>query len=209
MATMQTTTERAVGEGTRHAPEAPVGRTTGWWGMVLFICTEAATFAAFMASYFYIRFAGEGAWPPLAERLPGLTLPSIGTGILVVSCLPMAGAVRAAPRGHRGRLTVGVLVSLLLGCGFVALQLLDWKAEWPDSTISKDAYGSLFYTITALHTIHVVVGLFMLAVLVASALLGRIGSRRPEPVGIVALYWYFMAVLAVAVYVTVYISPYL
>jgi heme/copper-type cytochrome/quinol oxidase subunit 3 len=55
----------------------------------------------------------------------------------------------------------------------------------------------------------VVVGLFMLAVLVASALLGRIGSRRPEPVGIVALYWYFMAVLAVAVYVTVYISPYL
>ena len=37
--------------------EAPAGRTTGWWGMVLFICTESATFAAFLASYYYLRFS--------------------------------------------------------------------------------------------------------------------------------------------------------
>jgi cytochrome c oxidase subunit 3/cytochrome c oxidase subunit I+III len=209
MATVERTTERPLYEGAGSAPEAPVGRTTGWWGMVLFICTEAATFAAFLASYFYLRFAGEGPWPPVADKLPHLLLPSVGTGILVVSCLPMAGAVRAAPRGHRARMQLGVVASLLLGCAFVVLQLLDWRQEYPSSTISKDAYGSLLYTITGLHTIHVVVGLLMLAGLWVSAALGRIGGRRPEPVGIVALYWYFMAALAVAVYVTVYISPYL
>jgi heme/copper-type cytochrome/quinol oxidase subunit 3 len=49
----------------------------------------------------------------------------------------------------------------------------------------------------------------MLVVLVASTLLGRIGPKRPEPVAIVSLYWYFLAVLAVCIYGTVYLTPYL
>lgn len=191
------------------AAERPIGHSTGWWGMVLFIATESVTFAAAIASYFYLRFAkGSAPWPPPADKLPDLVVPSIATGILIASCVPMLVASRTARRGHGAISGLGTFLALLGGAAFVALQFLDWFAEWPDSTLSKDAYGSLFYTITGLHTTHVVIGLGMLLFLVVGALVGRVRAGRWEPVAIVALYWYFMSVLAIAVYLTVYIAPY-
>lgn len=192
------------------AAERPVGHSTGWWGMVLFISTEAVTFAAAIASYFYLRFVKSSEpWPPPAEKLPDLLLPSIATGVLIVSCLPMLVASRAARRGHGGISGTGTALAFLGGVGFFVLQLLDWFSEWPSSTLSKDAYGSLFYSVTGLHTAHVVVGLGMLLFLVVGAAVGRVRHGHWEPVAIVALYWYFMSVLAIAVYLTVYITPYL
>lgn len=204
-----TSTDRSLRRDPRRAPERPVGHTTGWWGMVLFIATEAATFATAIASYFYLRFAKAAPWPPPPERVPDLVLPSIATAVLVVSCLPMLLAVRAGRRASTGGTGLGVLTTILGGVAFLVLQVLDWGAEWPRSTLSKDAYGSLFYSVTGLHTAHVVVGVGMLVFLLAGAAAGRVRSGHWEPVAIVSLYWYFMAVLAVAVYVTVYISPYL
>ncbi len=203
------TLEAEVRRGAGPEPEAPIGHSTGWWGMVLFIATEGVTFAAAIAAYFYLRFAHASPWPPPADKAPDLVLPSVATGVLVLSCVPMAVAVRTA----RARLAVlsGVTTTatLLAGCGFLVLQILDWVSEWPSSTLSKDAYGSLFYLVTGLHAAHVLVGLGMLLFLVVSALVGRISRGHGEPVAIVGMYWYFMAVLAVAVYVTVYLTPYL
>ncbi|HET7328177.1 MAG TPA: heme-copper oxidase subunit III [Nocardioidaceae bacterium] len=192
----------------RHAPERPVGHTTGYWGMVLFICTEATTFATFLASYFYLRFAGSGPWPPTGDPLPELFWSSLETGALLVSVVPMAVAVRTVAKGRR---TGGLLMLALvwaLGAAFVSFQIMDYLVSYPQSTLSSDAFGSLYYTITGLHTAHVVVGLLMLIAVIASTALGRLGKRRPEPVALMAMYWYFLAVLSLAIYVVVYISPY-
>jgi cytochrome c oxidase subunit III len=207
--TLETRTEKALDRSPVAAPERPVGHTTGWWGMVLFICTEAMTFAAFLASYFYLRFDHGGPWPPVADKPPHLFFPSVGTAVIVASCATMAMAVRAAPRGRSVVQGLTLLVTLLGGCVFVAFQCIDYLQEMPSSTPTKDAYGSLLYIITGLHLVHVVLGLFMLLALIASTLLGRVGSSRPEPVAIVSLYWYFLAVLAVCIYGTVYMTPYL
>ncbi len=203
------TTEANIHHAAAAAREAPVGRSTGWWGMVLFISTEAATFAAFLASYFYLRFSHTTGWPPPADKLPGLLYPSIATGVLVISCLPMLLAVRATPRGSRSGGGLGTLGALAGGCAFLVLQVVDWAAEYPSSTPSKDAYGSLFFVITGLHAVHVAIGVGMLLFLLASLAMGRLGRQRHEPIALVALYWYFMSIVALAVYATVYISPYL
>lgn len=208
MTSLEATTEGAIGRRARRAPEGPVGRSTGWWGMVLFICTESATFAAFLASYFYLRFDSHGPWPPPSDKLPGLFWPSLSTGILVLSCIPMAIAVRAAKRDARAATWLNLLLVFLSGALFCALTGLDFVIEWPESTLSKDAYGSLFFTIPGLHAVHVLVGVAMAAMLLIGVPLGRV-RRHPQSVGIVALYWYFLGVLAIAVYGTVYISPYL
>ncbi len=209
MATTTTATERSLGHDDPRVPEAPVGRSTGWWGMLLFIATEAATFAAFLASYFYVRFADGGPWPPPGDKTPGLLWPSVMTVLLVLSCVPMLIASRSASRPRPGALNGSLAAVVGSAAAFLVLQVVDWRIEWQSSTISENAYGSLFYTITGLHAVHVLIGLGMLSLVLASALRGRLGPRRPEPVRIVALYWYFMAVVAVAVYLTVYLSPYL
>ncbi|WP_310963393.1 cytochrome c oxidase subunit 3 [Nocardioides terrisoli] len=187
-------------------PEAPVGRTTGWWAMALFIATEAAMFAAFLASYFYLRFGHQGPWPPTGDKPPHLLVSSIGTGILLLSCVPMFLSVRSARRRPRGTALL-TLVAALGGIAFVVLQWIDWTEEWPASTMSKDAYGSMLYTITGLHAVHVILGVLMLGLLALGSLLR--GPRRAQggAGAVVAMYWYFLSVLAVAVYLTVYISP--
>ena len=208
MTAAQQTLDTRVHAGAGPAPEGPAGRSTGWWGMVLFIGTEGATFAAAIASYFYLRFAKAAPWPPPGDRAPDLVLPSIATAVLVLSCVPMLLASRAARAHRRGAAGAAVLLTLLAGAAFVVLQVVDWVSEWPSSTLSKDAYGSLLYSVTGLHTAHVVIGLGMLLFLLVEAAAGRTrGSAQSVP--IVALYWYFMAVLAVAVYLTVYLTPYL
>jgi len=189
------------------APEAPVGRTTGWWAMVLFISTEAATFACALASYFYLRFSAKGPWPPVGEKEPDLLLPTVATVVIVASCAPMLAGSLLAARHSRAGAALGTLGALAGGIAFLVLQIVDWASEWPDSTLSKDAYGSLLYGITGLHAVHVVIGVGMLAFLLASLRLRHRAARPRGPVHLVALYWYFMGVVALAVYVTVYLSP--
>jgi cytochrome c oxidase subunit III len=211
------TAEASVSTGSegaiRHTPlvadEAPAGRTTGWWGMVLFIGTETATFAAFLASYYYLRFSTDGTWPPDGEKLPSLTVPTIATAVLIVSCLPMWLCGRAAQARRSRRRLVMLVVTLVGGCCFLVLQVVDWRDEWPDSTLSKDSYGSLFYSLTGLHTVHVVLGVLMLLLLFAQALvLGQQPSRQAGSIRVVAMYWYFLAAVAVPVYITAYLAPY-
>jgi len=185
----------------------PVGRTTGWWAMVLFIATEGATFAAFVASYFYLRFSATGPWPPHGDIPPKIVVPSIATAVIVLSCLPVWLAGRWAANGRRALATTASIVTLCAGAAFVVLQITDWFAEWPASTLSKDAYGSLLFGLTGLHVAHVVVGLGMLAFVAVSLATRRAAARPGGPVSLIALYWYFMALVAVALYVTVYLSP--
>ena len=202
-------TDAAIGRTPARLSEAPSGRTTGWWGMVLFICTETATFAAFLASYYYLRFSDDGPWPPAGDKLPSLVLPTVGTALLIISCLPMWLAGRAAVARAGGRRLLMLALTLCGGVGFLVLQVLDWQSEWPASTLGKDAYGSLFYAVTGLHTVHVVLGVLMLLLLLAQA-----WRLRWEPhhqagsIHVVALYWYFLAAVAVPVYITAYLAPF-
>lgn len=199
-------TEHEVLVRPRPAPEVPAGRSTGWWAMVLFISTESATFAALIASEFYLRFSAKGSWPPASEKEPDLVLPTIATVVLLVSCVPMLLGSLTAARGSRVGGLLGTLGALAGGIAFLVLQVLDWLSEWPDSTISKDAYGSMFYGITALHAAHVLIGVGMLVFLTIALVVRRAAARPRGPVSLVAMYWYFMGVIAVAVYLSVYLS---
>jgi heme/copper-type cytochrome/quinol oxidase subunit 3 len=177
--------------------------------MVLFIATEAATFAAAIASYLYLRFSASGPWPPTGDRPPSLLLPTLATAVLVVSCVPMALTSVTTRLRSRAGTFAAVLTVAAAGVAFVVLQILDWLSEWPDSTLHKDAYGSLLYSLTGLHTAHVVLGIGLLGFLLASLGVRKEVARPHGPASLIALYWYFMAAIAVAVYLTVYLSPHL
>lgn len=195
-----------------RAPELPVGHTTGWWGMVLLTATESMMFGVFLASYFYLRFTTPGSWPPAGDKMPSLFWPSVGTSTLIISALPYWLGRRAAAAGHAALAGLALFIAWLLGCGFVLFQFFDWIGEYPQSTLSKDAYGSLFFTIPGLHVAHLVAGLIMVGVLVARSLVTGIAGEaklKAMPIKVIGIYWYFLVIVAVAIYVVVYLSPYL
>ncbi|MFC4859377.1 cytochrome c oxidase subunit 3 [Actinophytocola glycyrrhizae] len=188
------------------ATEMPSGRTPGWWGMVLFIATEAALFSLLLGSYFYVRFQHGSPWPPAGIKEPELLKPLIMTALLLPSSLPVMWAERGIRRGKRWRLRLGLLATLLLGGGFLAMQASEYATKLAEFTWTTDVYGSLFYVITGFHGFHVTIGLVMVAWLLAASLRGSFGYRRHERVRLTALYWHFVDVVWVGILFTLYLS---
>jgi heme/copper-type cytochrome/quinol oxidase subunit 3 len=191
------------------ATEEPVGRTTGWWGMVMFITTEATLFAALLASYFYLRFQAGGHWPPPGIDKPKLLRPLIMTALLLPSSLPVIWAERGIRKGQRWRLRLGLTATLLMGAGFLTLQGFEYADNLKKFTFTTHVYGSLFYTITGFHGFHVTVGLLMVLWLLAASLRGSFGYRHHERVVLAALYWHFVDLVWAAILFSLYLSVYL
>ncbi|GAB3137622.1 hypothetical protein GCM10027290_03660 [Micromonospora sonneratiae] len=191
------------------AVETPAGRSTGWWGMVLLVATEATLFAVLLGSYFYLRFQAGPHWPPVGIEPPELVRPFIMTALLLPSSLPVIWAERGIRRGEQWRLRTGLATTILLGLSFLAMQATEYADNLELFTFTTDVYGSLFYTITGFHGAHVTIGLLMLGWLLVAAFRGSFDARRHERVRIVALYWHFVDLVWVAILFTVYLSPWL
>jgi heme/copper-type cytochrome/quinol oxidase subunit 3 len=189
------------------ATEMPSGRTTGWWGMVLFVTTEATIFAALLGSYFYLRFQLGTQWPPPGIEEPELTKPLIMTAFLLPSSLPVMWAERGIRKGQRWRLRLGLTITLVLGLAFLSLQAVEYANNLKKFTFTTNAYGSLFYTVTGFHGFHVAVGLLMVGWLLAASLRGSFGYKRHERVRLTAIYWHFVDVVWAAILVCLYLSP--
>lgn len=174
----------------------PRSRTLAWWGMLMLVLTEGALFAAMLSSYFFLRWQTEGGWPPDGLPDPKLLRPTVLTGVLVVSGITMVQAQRAAAH-LRGTF---LLLTLGFGATFLGLQIWDFAEKVKEFTPQTNAYGSLVYVIAGAHAVHVAAGLL---------LLGWITARRTETaVRVAALYWHFLVVLALLIWLTLYISPY-
>jgi heme/copper-type cytochrome/quinol oxidase subunit 3 len=181
------------------------GRSTGFWGMMLLIATEASLFAYLLFSYFYLGSMTTGPWPP--EGPPTLRLVIPNTAILLLSSATMYWAESGIRRGQVGRLRLGLVATFVLGVVFLAIQ----GKEYADKhiTITTHAYGSLFFTITGFHGAHVAVGLVMIAVIAARAFLGHFRAGRHEAVTNVSWYWHFVDAVWLCVFTSLYLTPYL
>ena len=178
-------------------------RAPAWWGVVFLIATEASLFAYLLFSYFYLGSIARGAWPPPGPPELRLALPN--TFVLLASSGTMWWAESGVRRGSQGRLRVGLLITIVLGVAFLAVQMIEYHhSHFGPRT---DAYGSLFYTITGFHGAHVAVGLLMLLVVMVRAWLGHFAPGRHLAITNTAWYWHFVDVVWLAVFTSLYLSP--
>lgn len=187
--------------------ELPTGsirhHASGWWGMLGLILSEAALFAYLLFSYYYVAVQPHsGPWPPTMPELK-LSLPN--TIILLLSSVAVWWGERGMHAGARLRAIGGILLGLVLGIVFVAIQLLEWKSK--TFSISSHPYGSLYFTITGFHMAHVVVGLLLLAVVTWWSALDYFGPFRNAAVSISGIYWHFVDAVWLTVFFTFYITP--
>jgi heme/copper-type cytochrome/quinol oxidase subunit 3 len=170
--------------------------------MVLAVVTEASLFLNLLFSYFYVAVQSSG-WPP--EGPPELKLALPNTILLLASSLTMWWGERGIRRGSRAQLLLGALATFVLGTAFIAIQAIEYENH--RFTPQTDVYGSLFFTITGFHGAHVIVGLLMVAFVVARALAGSLTSARHLAVQNVAFYWHFVDVVWLCVFASLYLSP--
>jgi heme/copper-type cytochrome/quinol oxidase subunit 3 len=184
-----------------HARKA---KPNGWWGMALFVGTEATLFGTLIGSYFYLRF-NYVRWPPPGVPEPKVALPLILTAVLVATSLPLRGALNAGLKGRRARAWWLIALALLVQTGYFAMQVHLFADDVRKVDPQSSSYGSIYVTLVGAGHAHVFVGLLLDLWLLARL---ATGLTRYRLVGlrVIAFYWYFVYVVSVAIVLT-QISP--
>lgn len=175
-------------------------RPSGWWGVALLVASEATLFGTLITSYFYLRFTNAN-WPPPGVKAPSVALPLAITGALLATSIPMALAARRARDWQVAKVRAWVVLALLVQAGYLAVQIVLFRHDLNDFSPTQTAYGSIYFTLLAVHHAHVAIGLALDLGLLA--LLTR-GLTRYRVTGVqgIALYWHFVNVLGVCVTLT-------
>ncbi len=180
--------------------------SAGWWAMLIVIMNEAVIFASLVASYFYLRF-NSPTWPQDNLKRPELILPAIMTVLQVSSSLFMQWGLSSIKRGRTGRMRLALLIALLLAAGFLGMQAYEYThSEFGPQT---NAYGSLFFTITGIHGLHVLIAILMNLFIQVRAGFQHFTARRHLAVENVSLYWHFVDIVWLVIFTSLYLSTYL
>lgn len=176
-------------------------------GMALFITSEVFFFVAFFWAYFHnaLLFSPvvEGQWPPEGiEPLHAWGLPFINTIILVSSGFVLMWARKGMEHGQRGRLTLGLGVTVILGVTFLVLQAIEYGEAAFGFT--EGIYPSTFYMATGFHGFHVFVGVCMLSVMFFRSLAGHFTPEKHVGFEAAEWYWHFVDVVWIFLFVWIY-----
>jgi heme/copper-type cytochrome/quinol oxidase subunit 3 len=172
----------------------------GWWGVLLFLASEATLFGLLIASYFYLRFYN-AHWPPPAIDKPKVALPLVLTAILVATVIPLFLAVRSARRGRVRAAWALVLLAVVVHATYLGIQLHEFSSELDKMSPKESSYASVYFTLIGAHHLHVAVGILAELWLVGRLLTGMTNYRLVA-LRCIALYWYVVAALGVAVVFT-------
>jgi heme/copper-type cytochrome/quinol oxidase subunit 3 len=185
----------------------PVGsvekRGVGWWGVLSLIATEGALFGYLLFSYYYFAAQLPKGWNP--DPHPTIMLSGPDTAVLLLSSVFVWQGERGVKAGSRLRALGGLGGGILLGVIFLVVQYFEWKSK--HFSIRSGPYGSLFYTITGFHMIHVFVGVIALSFALLWSALGYFDRVRHSAISIVAIYWHFVDAVWIFIFSTFYLSP--
>ena len=181
-----------------------VAKPNGWWGMVVFIATEATLFATLIGSYYDLRFKTT-PWPPQGVPEPKVAVPLILLAVLVATSVPVQLASVFARAGRVLATQVALLTALVVQTGYLAMQIHLYVDDLHKFTPQGSAYGSIYFTLVGAHHAHVLVGILLEAWLLLRLLFGNT-VYRAVGVHATAFYWHAVNVLAIAVTI-VQLSP--
>jgi len=165
-------------------------------GIMIWLGSEFMFFSGLFAAFFTIRAAAP-VWPP-----PGTKLDTIQAGIfsfvLLASSPTMQLGVWAQERGDFRKAKAWIVTSFILGGAFLGNQAYEWKTL--GFSPKTNSYQSLFFIMTGLHGLHVLLGLVAMV-----ALLGRLAGRKNDPGETavyqgVSYYWHFVDIMWIGLF---------
>ncbi|MFW6066820.1 MAG: cytochrome c oxidase subunit 3 [Myxococcota bacterium] len=175
------------------------------FGMWVFLSSEALLFAALFALY-----AGYHAhWPAAFRegvRHNDVYLGSTNTVILIVSSFFAAFAVHALEVGRRRLAVAALFLTLVHGAAFLGLKGLEYVKHIGEGMVPGGgtpffvehatpglvSFVNLYYLMTALHALHVVVGMAILGILAVIIAKGRMGPSHGYRLEVGVLYWHLV-----------------
>jgi len=183
-----------------------------WFGIISILMLFAGLTSAYMVRQ------GEGKWVQFA--LPQLFI--VSTVIIVMSSVSMQWAVVAVKKNQISTVKTAVLITFLLGIGFVVFQYLAWKelvsqgiyfvgtvkdittqftyVPAGNETVAQagdigNVAASFLYVITGLHVAHLLGGILALTVVLIKSFRGKYSSSNYNGIVVCSIYWHFLDAL--------------
>lgn len=192
----------------RHFGDLDQQQEASALGMWIFLATEVMFFGGLFTAYAMYRHMHPDAFKEASAKL-NLTLGAVNTIVLLTSSLTMALAVYGAQVGRRGLLTACLAATALLGAGFLIIKAFEYYGDYAEGMVPGLAFDEgvwkepqgvklfllLYYLITGVHALHLIVGITLMAVLTCLARSGRYGPAYHTPVEVGGLYWHFVDVI--------------
>jgi cytochrome c oxidase subunit 3 len=206
-----------------HFPDLGKQREASSLGMWIFLVTEVLFFGGMFTAYAIYRETHRRAFEG-ASNLLDLRLGTINTIVLIVSSLTMALAVWASGRARKNATVLFLVLTMLLGATFLGIKYVEYKQKFDRHEVpgphfvvpldeethkplprQSEMFFSLYFCMTGLHAVHMIIGLGLVSWLVRRARRGEFSERYNTPVDMVGLYWHFVDIIWIYLFPLLYL----
>jgi cytochrome c oxidase subunit III len=195
--------------------------TTGF-GMWVFIAQEVMFFGGLFLAYAIYRSSYPDVFAAASHHL-NVPLGAFNTAVLICSSLTMALAVHAAAVGDRRRIVTFLLLTVLLGSVFLGVKVVEYKDKYDhrlvpgpnfsghslslegDRAQQAQMFYSLYFAMTGLHALHMIIGIPIILWIAARARRGDFTAEYNGPVEITGLYWHFVDIIWIFLFPLLYL----
>jgi len=185
-----------------HAHRDDIGARMGMW---LFLFTELILFGGMFILYSVYRYKYPDAFHLAAKELNTI-VGTFNTAILLTSSLTMALSITAIQRKQKALSIFFQMLTIVLALGFMVNKYFEWSAKFhhgiypgSEELLSKGSgeilFFGLYYVMTGLHGIHVIVGMFLIAVMARMTRRGTITHDNYVRLENTGLYWHLVDII--------------
>jgi len=186
-------------------------------GMWIFLVTEILFFGGLFAAYIVYR-----AWYPdlyiqASEEL-NTFWGAVNTVVLIGSSLTVAMAIRSAQLNQQKGLIINLLITISLAFVFMVIKYFEYTHKFEIGIFPGEYYTyegiahekaniffSIYYMMTGLHGVHVLIGIGLMIWLLIKARKGVFHSNYYTPVEITGLYWHLVDIIWIFLFPLLYL----
>jgi cytochrome c oxidase subunit 3 len=189
-------------------------------GMWIFLITEIMFFGGMFLAYTIYRSSYPHVFAVASNTL-NVYIGAANTVVLLCSSFTMVMAVRAAQLGHRKTIVVFLILTLLLGLVFLGVKAYEWNEKFqehhvpgatfhieelpPEMQGQAQLFFSLYFLMTGLHALHMVIGVGIVGTITWWAWRGKYSAQYMTPVDVGGLYWHFVDIIWIFLFPLLYL----
>ena len=152
----------------------------------------------------YVVRADNGNW--LIFNVPNIFI--ISTAVIITSSITLFYAYNSAKKNNYSQVTLGLLLTLLLGFAFMYCQYKGWKELFNNGIVlggkKSNASGSFFILFVFAHWAHLIGGIISLTITLLKSLRKRYNAENTLGLELCAIYWHFLDILWVYLFLFLY-----
>jgi cytochrome c oxidase subunit 3 len=210
-------TEARTAHLAHHFPDLKSQEHAARLGMWLFLSTEILLFTVLFTAYAVYRYLFPAAFDE-ASRLAHVAMGATNTVVLITSSLTVALAIHYARRGENRKTVALLAVTIACGAIFMVLKGFEYHHHFVEGQLpgryytyagvsvpGVPMYFTVYFLMTGLHGLHVLIGMGVLAWVALRAARGEFSPAYSTPVELGGLYWHLVDLIWIFLFPLLYL----